>query len=611
MKLTLIAATLVAVSQAQTACAPPYDSTKTYLKGDVASVNGVNYVGNWWSQNNDPTANSGSWGQWTNQGPCGSGPATTTAAAVKTTTTTIAPVKTTTAAVVQTTTAAQVKTTTTAAPVTTTANVVTTTQASSNVACYPNWTATPFGAGQIPYNTGDLVSYNGQNWVVGYQGAAGPPNAAPGAGWTLQGPCNGSFQHKPYTTPGVIGYWTQWSMYSRRQNAIDKLDLSGFTGINYAFVNALADGSLQTFDSNADLNYMRKFTALRYKYPNLKPIISIGGWSGSRYFSTIAKSAATIQTFVKNVHTFLDTEGFDGVDIDWEYPGGGGLDCNAVDPADVSNFVNLLAVLRAELGPTRTISLAVSAEVSRYVDGNTKVNRIPDILKYVSYIQIMSYDFYGSWNSYSDFNSPLFSPRNGTSDPVEPPANSAGYSQPLSISAAVNAWIAAGAKPSQLTSGLAFYGRSWSVTSNVNNGLYQPCKAADGNTGCGVIGDYLDAAKWKDPCGGEYNSGVWMYNNLRGAANTNGQQAAAPLASGATAGSNGWTRQYFDFAQNPTVYSPSYLNRPTIVSYDDPVSIKAKAQWSKNAGLGGVMIWELSQDYNLELITATKAGWGI
>ncbi|KAJ3061014.1 hypothetical protein HDU99_005700 [Rhizoclosmatium hyalinum] len=102
-----------------------------------------------------------------------------------------------------------------------------------------------------------------------------------------------------------------------------------------------------------------------------------------------------------------------------------------------------------------------------------------------------------------------------------------------------------------------------------------------------------------------------MYNNLRGAANTNGQQASAPLASGATTGSNGWTRQYFDFAQNPTVYSPSYLNRPTIVSYDDPVSIKAKAQWSKNAGLGGVMIWELSQDYNLELITATKAGWGI
>ncbi|KAJ3066574.1 hypothetical protein HDU99_003809, partial [Rhizoclosmatium hyalinum] len=483
MKLALIAATLVAVAQAQTACAPPYDSTKTYLKGDVASENGNNYVANWWALNNDPAANSGSWGQWTNQGPCGSGPATTTAAVVKTTTaavvptttaavvktttavvvptTTAAVVKTTTAAVVQTTTAAQVKTTT-AAAVTTTAAAVTTTQGSSNVACYPNWTATPFGAGQIPYNTGDLVSYNGQNWVVGYQGAAGPPNAAAGGGWTLQGPCNGSFKHKPFTTPGVIGYWTQWSMYSRRQNAIDQLDLTGFTGINYAFVNALADGSLASFDSNADLNYMRKFAALRYKYPNLKTVVSIGGWSGSRYFSSIAKSAATIQTFVKNVHTFLDTEGFDGVDIDWEYPGGGGLTCNAVDPADVSNFVNLLAALRAELGPDRTISLAVSAEVEHYVDGNTKVNRIPDILKYVSYIQIMSYDFYGSWDSYSDFNSPLFSPRSGTSDPVEPPSNNVGYSQPLSISAAVNAWIGAGAKPSQLTSGLAFYGRSWS-----------------------------------------------------------------------------------------------------------------------------------------------------
>ncbi|KAJ3073265.1 hypothetical protein HDU99_001996, partial [Rhizoclosmatium hyalinum] len=345
----------------------------------------------------------------------------------------------------------------------------------------------------------------------------------------------------------------------------------------------------------------------RYKYPNLKAIISIGGWSGSLHFSTIAKSPALIQTFVKNVHTFLDTEGFDGVDIDWEYPGGGGVTCNAVDDSDVSNFVNLLAALRAELGPDRTISLAVSAEVEHYFDKKTKVNRIPDIMKYVSYVQVMSYDFYGSWNKFSDFNSPLNSPRNGTNDPQEPPSNNAGYSQPLSQTSSIAAWIAAGAKLSQLTNGLAFYGRSWSVTSNINNGLYQPCKGTDQNDGCGVIGDYLDTAKWTDKCGLSYNSGVWMYLNLRGA----GQQTAAPLAKGATTASNGWTREYFDFAQNPTLYTPNYLNRPTFVAYDDPISIKAKAAFAKSAGLGGTMIWELSQDFGGELITAAKAGWGV
>ncbi|KAJ3001600.1 UNVERIFIED_CONTAM: hypothetical protein HDU68_006762, partial [Siphonaria sp. JEL0065] len=462
--------------------------------------------------------------------------------------------------------------------------------------CYPNWTATPFAS--IPYNTGNLVSYAGNNYVVGYQGAAGPPNAAAGSGWTLKGPCNGTgFTFKPYTTPGLIGYWTQWSPYSRKQNAIDALDLTGFTGINYAFVNADASGNLQSFDTNADLNWLRTFAALRYKYPQLKSIVSIGGWSGSRYFSAIAASASATQAFVKNVHTFLDTNGFDGVDLDWEYPGGGGITCNTVDKNDAANFVNLLAALRAELGPNRSISLAVSAETVHYVDASGK-QRIPDILKYANYAQIMSYDFYGSWTPNSDFNSPLNSP--APNDPQEPAVNNNGYSQPLSQANAVAAWIKAGASPSQLTNGLAFYGRSWSVQSKTNNGLYQACTGSVNGGSCpGIVGDYLDAAVWCDPCNECYHSGVWMYNNIRGQTNSGGAQSAAPLSGSPTTASNGWSRQYFDFAQSPTLYTASYNNQPTFISYDDPVSIQAKAAWAKSQQLGGTMIWELSQDYNL------------
>ncbi|ORY44142.1 glycoside hydrolase [Rhizoclosmatium globosum] len=345
---------------------------------------------------------------------------------------------------------------------------------------------------------------------------------------------------------------------------------------------------------------MRKFAAQRYNYPNLKTIVSIGGWSGSRGFSAIAASASITQTFVKNVHAFLDSEGFDGVDLDWEYPGGGGITCNTVSDSDATNMVNLVAALRAELGPDRSISLAVSAEVSHYVDKVTKVQQIPNIMKYVSYVQIMSYDFYGSWDAYSDFVSP--------SDPTQPASNNVGYSQSLSQAVAVNEWVAAGASKSQLTNGLAFYGRSWSVQSNTNNGLYQLCTGSVNGAACpGVVGDYLDVTQWCDPCNVCYNSGVWMYLNMRGA----GSQTAAPLASGPTTASNGWSRQYFDFAQSPTLYTASYRGQSSFISYDDPVSIQAKAAFAKSAGLGGTMIWELSQDYNKELTNAARAGWGV
>ncbi|KAJ3076482.1 hypothetical protein HDU98_002926 [Podochytrium sp. JEL0797] len=602
------ATTAAASSGSGAPCAAPFVSGTSYSGGAQVSFNGVNYVAKWW-QSGTVTPDQAGDGGWSSQGACGSAPAKTSA--------TTAPVVATTAAVVPSTTAVVptsagvVPTTAVVVPTSAAAPATTTAAATTGPACYPNWTATPFA--NIPYNGGDLVSYNGQNWVVAYQGARGPPNAGSGTGWTLQGPCSGNgFTFRPFTTPGVIGYWAQWSPYSRKQNSIDKIDLSGFTAINYAFVNLDATGTLRTFDDNADLNWMRTFTAQRLKYPNLKAIVSIGGWSGSQHFSTVAASASLTQTFAKNVHTFLDTMGFDGADLDWEYPSGGGVSCNAVSPSDAANLVKMLAALRTELGPTRSISIASSALTSFYADPVTKVSYIPEYMKYLDYVQIMSYDFYGAWNAFADFNSPLNSP--GPLDPQQPAQNNNGYPVALSQASAVDLWLKAGAKPSQLTNGLGFYGRSWTVPSTKNNGLYELCQGStlDPKTGLyssckGPVGDFLDITEWCDPCKTCYNSGVWMYHNMRGAAG----QTNAPLpGSSPTVAGNGWTRKYYDFAESPTVHTTSnYRGVPSFISYDDPVSIKAKAAWAKKLGLGGTMIWELSQDFNGEMVTAVNAGW--
>ncbi|KAJ3265831.1 hypothetical protein HDU77_003599 [Chytriomyces hyalinus] len=583
-----------------------------YSGGAKVSSKGSNYHANWWSDK-EPSLDSAQWGAWTNEGACDAGGVVTSTVAPPTSASTVAPPTT------------SAKPSTTSVPPSSSQVPTTKTSAASPLptsnlpVCWVPYSTYVFNS-QVVYQPGNKVSYQGVNYIVAYQGAAGPPNSAAGSGWNPQGACQGTtFAYRPFTTPGMIGYWTQWSIYSRAQNTIDKLDLSGFSAINYAFVNLASNGLLVSFDDNADTKWLRGFTGVRDKYPNLRTIVSIGGWSGSQHFSTVAASASLTQTFVKTVHSFLDTFGFDGVDLDWEYPSGGGLECNTVNDADPANFVKLLAALRAELGPDRSISLAVSGETTAYVQKSTGINYVPDIFKYIDYAQIMSYDFYGSWSSYADFNSPLNAP--GPNDPVQPASNNVGYTQSLSHAATVNSWVKAGAKRSQLTNGIGFYGRSWSVGNGnatlPNNGLYNRCNSWDG-TKCtkasSTIGDYLDVTPWAPPasttgksCGAAYNSGVWMYMNMRGA----GSQQGAPLANGPTSASNGWTRQYFDFAQSPTVYTPNnFQNVPSFVSYDDPVSVKAKAAWAKQQQLGGTMVWELSQDYNNEMVNALRAGWG-
>ncbi|KAJ3230834.1 hypothetical protein HDU81_004224 [Chytriomyces hyalinus] len=461
------------------------------------------------------------------------------------------------------------------------------------------------------YQAGTVVSFEGSNYACQWYSTGTAPSA--GGAWKLQEACvqppaptqtssgvplfdsNGFLFRGAPSAAGIIGYWPQWSRYSRPEGALSKINLSGFNIVNYAFMNLNADGTLKTFDSFADEKEIPNFQAAREANPSLRTVLSVGGWSGSVHFSSVAASAAATKTFVTGVHAFLDANGFDGVDLDWEYPGGNGVSCNTVNPNDVSNFAKLLKALREELGPHRIITIATSGEADRYTENG--VNYLTEYAKHLNFFLVMTYDFYGAWSPYSDFNSPLFPP--GANDVQEPKANKyKNGTVSMSISGSMKTWTDAGVPIGQLVNGLGFYGRSWAVSSGTNNGLYQLC-AKSGNSDAnpqscdGVQGDSLDAL-WCDPCGVCYRSGVWMYSNLR----------KQNVLTGPTTAGAGWTRKYFDFAENPTLFDGTRF-----ISYDDPVSIKAKAAWAKNAGFSGSMIWELSQDNAGELISAVYDGW--
>jgi len=378
---------------------------------------------------------------------------------------------------------------------------------------------------------------------------------------------------------GVIMYLTNWSIYSRFTN-VANYDFSGVDVINYAFFNVDAGGNVLTLDEWADYGWgngglIRILTHdIKAKYPNIKVVVSIGGWSCSQYFSDVAASATARKNFAKNILNIINTNGFDGVDLDWEYPGGGGLDGNHARADDAKNFLLMLRDIRSVIGNDNLLTIANSANASIYGE------YLVDISKTVDWVGVMTYDMAGAWNAYSGFNSPLY---------IDKTKDKNGQT---SISDVVQDYISKGVDPSRIVIGGAFYGRSWMVTSDENNGAYQLCQqtswGVQGGICNAIVGDAFDVA-WAP-------TGVWAYYSLR----------KQGLLSSSTSAKSPWIRKYHELEVCPSLYN---YNTKVFIGYDDPKSLKEKTQYARNNGLAGIMVWEISEDYERELLDAMKEGW--
>jgi chitinase len=266
--------------------------------------------------------------------------------------------------------------------------------------------------------------------------------------------------------------------------------------------------------------------------------------------------------------------------LTWKDPTGGGLPCNVVSPNDNANFVALLKALRKQFGNKYLVTIAASAAPSRYG------NYLPEIAGQLDFINVMTYDFTGNWLAKTGLNSALYS------DSQDP-------NQQITIDSAIVGYLEAGIPAKKLTLGVGFYGHSWQTISGTNNGLYQMCgpqfDLANPRPCPAPKGDAFDAL-WTDPCGATSLSGVWSWIGLR---------TSGALSSPTEAGS-GWQRTWREPGKVPTLWNPS---SNTFISYDDPPSIAAKVNYAKETGLGGVMVWEASQDYHGELMSALVKAW--
>ena len=353
----------------------------------------------------------------------------------------------------------------------------------------------------------------------------------------------------PSVTPSgkiIAGYYAGWSSY--KGYTPDKIPANRLTHLHYAF--AKIDPSANAVALADPSNDRKNFAALRklkQRQPALKTLISIGGWDYSTYFSDVASSAARREAFAQSCLEFILEHGFDGIDLDWEYPVSGGLAGNTNRPQDKQNFTLLLQAIREKLnrqsakdGRQYYLTIAGAANTS-YLSKiePAKVSALVD------YLFVMSYDIHGPWDSYADLNAPLYKPQESSPQ----------YKN--SVYDGIRAYLDKGVPAKKLILGMPFYGYLYQGVSGRNNGLYSSFRSAKAISYDSLRKDYL--------------------NN------------------------SAYAKLWHDIARVPYLYG-----NDSFISYEDPSSIAAKATMAKSMGLAGAGAWELSQDTSGSLL---KSAW--
>lgn len=222
----------------------------------------------------------------------------------------------------------------------------------------------------------------------------------------------------------VVAYVTSWSEMMPVATHMSH--------INYAFghVNDSFDGV--RIDNEPRF---REIIGLKQQNPELKIMLSIGGW-GSGRFSEMAANDSTRLAFAKDCDRVVKEYGLDGIDIDWEYPTTSMANISS-SPDDTDNFTLMMRDIRAAIGPDKLLTLA-TVSTARYID-------FKGILPYIDFVNIMAYDM----ASAPQHHSSLY------------PSEVGGE---LSSHQAVQAHLAAGVPADKLVMGMAFYGRGSSWT---------------------------------------------------------------------------------------------------------------------------------------------------
>jgi chitinase len=336
----------------------------------------------------------------------------------------------------------------------------------------------------------------------------------------------------------IVAYVAGWSIPA-------VIHPAKLTHINFAFAQITPAGRAELANGELEAS-LRRLVELKRTNPRLKVIVSIGGWMADG-FSDAALTEASRALFADSAVDLLRQFSADGIDLDWEYPGQGvaGIKYRAEDR---QNFTRLLMMLRSKLdaasvaqgrtGASR-YTLSIASADREYFD-HTEMDKLH---VYLDWINVMTYDFFNSLTPTTGHHSGLY--RAAATVPTDRDADES-----------VKQHLAAGIPSEKIVLGVAFYGRGFAGVKPVDNGLEQPYERFEG------AHDYSELAeKFIDK--------------------------------------QGFVRYWDDRAKAPYLWNSASR---TFITYDDPRSIRIKAQYVKAHHLGGMMFWELSEDRNDELL---------
>ncbi|WP_354004734.1 glycosyl hydrolase family 18 protein [Vibrio stylophorae] len=453
----------------------------------------------------------------------------------------------------------------------------------------------------------------------------------------------------------IIGYFTSWR---HGQNGLPSylvgdLPWDKLTHINYAFASVNPTTNIIQVDDTAtkmtwegvpgaemdpSFSYKGHFNLLsKYKkqYPDVKTLISVGGWAESRGFysmttdiGTCGVNMAGIETFNASAVEFIRQYGFDGVDIDYEYPTSmtGAGNPNDFDISDKcrgqlwSNYMVMMEDLRVKLDAAgkqdgRKYMLTIAAPASGYLLRGMEDMAMGDVLDYVN---IMSYDLHGAWNEYVGPQAALFDDGKDGELAAAGVYSTAQYQNIGYLNVAWAYHYFRGAfNPSQINIGVPYYTRGWQGVSGGTNGMWgssvlpaqAECQPGTGvNTPCGWGATGIDNI-WhdKDAQGREMGAGsmpMWHAMNLANATKLGinvmpsyGPEWGLDANNPDHVLQGEYQRHWDDATKSAWLWNAT---KKVFLSIEDADSLMPKLDYIIDNGIGGMMVWEMAGDYGFD-----------